>query len=299
MDENNKKDILKELGLRLEFERNIAKVYNSNDGLVGLFPFDTYDQPYKNIKVITPTDSKVANKYQGKGIASEVYKKAEEHFKAKVIPDDEQSYQGNLLHEKYGQGKKFGVSSSELDSNLTKKERVQRHSRQKALNEIMTEIADNKYGDDVDVLSKFGSGRRNISEVSEKIRKNAPSRNVISLLNNAVGKSWDEASQKINRDKLRELIPLTLSRVKSVTPMLLKGAAAGATAGLSLASEAADTEEFGDAPEQAALQRESDEYNRRKKTLSQYPEASQMYDELDQGKAFDARRDALLKLTQK
>jgi hypothetical protein len=86
---------------------------------------------------------------------------------------------------------------------------------------------------------------------------------------------------------------------RSVAPMLLKGAAAGATAGLSLASEAADTEEFGDAPEQSALLRESDEYNRRKKTLAQYPEASQMYDELDQGKAFDARRDALLKLTQK
>jgi hypothetical protein len=51
--------------------------------------------------------------------------------------------------------------------------------------------------------------------------------------------------------------------------------------------------------EDAAFKRESDEYNRRKKTLAQYPEASQMYEELDQGKAFDARRDALLRLTQK
>ncbi len=35
------------------------------------------------------------------------------------------------------------------------------------------------------------------------------------------------------------------------------------------------------------------------KTLQQYPEAQKMYDEMDSGKAFDFRRDALNKLVTK
>lgn len=63
------------------------------------------------------------------------------------------------------------------------------------------------------------------------------------------------------------------------------------------ASEAADTEEMGGAPEQAALLREIDERNRRKKNLESSPEiqaaSKKLYEEADTGKMFDPRRDAL------
>jgi hypothetical protein len=81
---------------------------------------------------------------------------------------------------------------------------------------------------------------------------------------------------------------------KSVAP-LLGGAAGLAYSG---ASEAADTEAMGDAPEQAALLRESDEHNRRQKALAKNPELAKLYEGLDSGKSLEgnARRAALIKL---
>jgi hypothetical protein len=85
---------------------------------------------------------------------------------------------------------------------------------------------------------------------------------------------------------------------RSVAP-LLTGAAGLAMSG---ASEAADTEATGDAPEQAALLREVDEANRRTKALKNEearPGLEKMYEEADTGKMFDARRDALQALKRK
>lgn len=79
---------------------------------------------------------------------------------------------------------------------------------------------------------------------------------------------------------------------KSVAP-LLGGAAGLAYSG---ASEAADTEAMGDTPEQAALLRESDEYNRRKKAIEKVPEMSKLYDAMDSGESLNARRAALEKM---
>ena len=64
---------------------------------------------------------------------------------------------------------------------------------------------------------------------------------------------------------------------KGVAPLLGKAAAAGAGGALSLASEAADSEETGDAPEQNALLREIDERSRR----SANPDLAPLYENID------------------
>jgi hypothetical protein len=81
---------------------------------------------------------------------------------------------------------------------------------------------------------------------------------------------------------------------RGVAPILAGGAGLLASA----ASEASDTEATGEAPEQAALLREVDEANRRKKAKKLSPEEikyslEQLYNDADTGKMFDARRDAL------
>jgi hypothetical protein len=80
---------------------------------------------------------------------------------------------------------------------------------------------------------------------------------------------------------------------RGMAPLL----AGGAGLALSAAAEAADTEESGEGPEQAAMLREIDERNRRKKNLESSPEiqaaSKKMYEEADTGKMFDPRRDAL------
>lgn len=59
---------------------------------------------------------------------------------------------------------------------------------------------------------------------------------------------------------------------KGVAPVLAKGAVMGAGGLASLASEAADTESTGEAPEQAAMLRDIDQRNREKKILEAMPE---------------------------
>jgi hypothetical protein len=80
---------------------------------------------------------------------------------------------------------------------------------------------------------------------------------------------------------------------RAVAPFLAGGVGLAVTA----AAEAADSAESEDGPEQAALLREIDERNRRKKNLESSPEiqaaSKKMYEEADTGKMFDPRRDAL------
>lgn len=92
---------------------------------------------------------------------------------------------------------------------------------------------------------------------------------------------------------------LKSGKFKGMAPILAKGAAAGATGLMSLASEAADAETLNDGTEEEAFIRDMQEKNRRMKTLEQYPEAQKMYDEMDSGKAFDIKRDALRNLIKK
>jgi hypothetical protein len=87
---------------------------------------------------------------------------------------------------------------------------------------------------------------------------------------------------------------LKSGKFKSVAPLLLaKGVAGGATGMLSLASEAADSEEMGDAAEQEAFQRESDEANRRSKALKKNPEMKAVYENIDNP---DLKREALMRI---
>lgn len=80
---------------------------------------------------------------------------------------------------------------------------------------------------------------------------------------------------------------------RGVAPLL----AGGAGLALSAAAEAADTEDMGGASEQAAMLRDIDERNRRKKNSESSPEiqaaSKKMYEDADTGKMFDPRRDAL------
>lgn len=79
---------------------------------------------------------------------------------------------------------------------------------------------------------------------------------------------------------------LKSGRFKSLAPLL------GGTAGLAVSgvSEAADTEAMGDATEQEAFQRESDEANRRAKALKTNPEMKAIYESIDNP---DLKRQAL------
>jgi hypothetical protein len=79
---------------------------------------------------------------------------------------------------------------------------------------------------------------------------------------------------------------LKSGRFKSLAP-LLGGAAGLAVSGV---SEAADTEAMGDAIEQEAFQRESDEANRRAKALKTNPEMKAIYESIDNP---DLKRQAL------
>jgi hypothetical protein len=74
---------------------------------------------------------------------------------------------------------------------------------------------------------------------------------------------------------------LQSGRFKSLAPILTKGAVAGAGGIATLAAEAADTENMGDAAEQEAFQRESDEANRRSKAIQKVPEMKAVYDNID------------------
>jgi hypothetical protein len=82
---------------------------------------------------------------------------------------------------------------------------------------------------------------------------------------------------------------LKSGKFKSVAP-LLGGAAGLAISGV---SEAADTEAMGDALEQEAFQRESDEANRRSKALKINPKMKEVYDNIDNP---DLKREALSRI---
>jgi hypothetical protein len=90
---------------------------------------------------------------------------------------------------------------------------------------------------------------------------------------------------------------------KSVAaPVVGKGLATAAGGVYSVASEAADSEEEGSSSEQNALLRERDEQTRRDNNMQDASPIEKqtfqnMYNELDSGKAFDARRDALRKIS--
>lgn len=89
---------------------------------------------------------------------------------------------------------------------------------------------------------------------------------------------------------------------KGIAPVVAKAGLATAGGLASLASEAADSEDEGSSTEQAALLREVDERKRRDTAMNvSSPEEKQVlssiYDELDNGKTFDVRRDALKKLS--
>lgn len=103
-------------------------------------------------------------------------------------------------------------------------------------------------------------------------------------------------------DKMDNLAKTRIYR--SMAPMALKSGLATAGGMVSLASEAADSPEAGDAIGQDAFERELAERKRRDAavniaTPAQKEALSSVYNNLDSGNTFDVRKDALRKLTGK
>jgi hypothetical protein len=87
---------------------------------------------------------------------------------------------------------------------------------------------------------------------------------------------------------------------KGMAPMLAKGAAAGAGGLASLAAEASDSEDLGNASEQSAMLREIDQANREKKMLGMIPEQNKPAVEQDlEDQRLGLKRSALESLLKK
>jgi hypothetical protein len=87
---------------------------------------------------------------------------------------------------------------------------------------------------------------------------------------------------------------------KGMAPVLAKGAAVGAGGLASLAAEASDAEDLGNAPEQAAMLREIDQANREKKMLGMVPEQNKAAVEQElEDQRLGVRRSALESLLRK
>lgn len=98
----------------------------------------------------------------------------------------------------------------------------------------------------------------------------------------------------IKRSKGLDRVPF--KALKSIAPVLAKAGLATAGGTMSLAAEAADSEDMGGAAEQSAFLRERDEMVRRKDAMSSAsPEQQQglnkMYEEMDNGQASNTLRD--------
>jgi hypothetical protein len=83
---------------------------------------------------------------------------------------------------------------------------------------------------------------------------------------------------------------------RGIGPVALKAGAAVGGGALSLASEAADSEDMGGQLEDEAFQRESDEANRRKKALAAEPQMSKVYENIETPHNIQDKVGALLKL---
>lgn len=169
---------------------------------------------YQNIDTITPYATYLPKEEHGKGLASRLYKAAEELTGRKIVADDNQTVGGDILHERKGLGNKFGISEEELTNRLTPTEKLMREDRKKALNSALEALSENPT---VDTLWR--------QKHAIDINKNLEPRNIQSLLQNAYNKVEDLDLPEKSK-AIKSAIPKILSRVKSVLPLGLGAAAA-------------------------------------------------------------------------
>lgn len=213
-------------------------------------PFTHDNRAYKSIKTLTPYSTEIPKQLRGKGLASDIYKRAEADIGSKIIPDSIQLPGGFHLHDKYGFGNKFGMSEDELMSKLSSEDKMARIGRKEALRQVLDKAQKEGYGKGItDVLE---SGNDDLYKLLRSdMTPNADS--VYDLFNHSLYESLKEAGDSSYLQKLKSNIPKYLSKVKSVAPVALTG---GLGLAISGASEAADTEAMGGSEEQEALERD-------------------------------------------
>lgn len=289
---------LKELGLNPEIEEvngGLMMRLSDQEGRTTELPFIKEEHLYKKQKGYVPGSTFIPEDWRGKGVATEAYKAIESITGLPIFPDNEQTPAGYGLHNAKGYGKEFGLSEAQLESKLMPSEKMKRNARKKILTDILNNAA-NK--------ADSGTSVENLQwDILPQLREALPEKektNMLTIARNAIREATDKKGTNSFSDYLKNNIPRYASKLKSMTPMALKGLGAAAGGVASLAAEASDAEEEGSSAEQAALLRDIDQRNREKAMLQAVPEQNRptMQDELE-AQRLGLRRSAIESLLKK
>lgn len=261
---------LKELGLNPKLEqdrRDLNLILSDAEGRTAELPFSREETLYKNQKGYTPTSTLLPKEWRNKGIATEAYKAIENITGLPIFPDDEQTPSGYALHDKKGYGKEFGLSEKDLDAKLMPSEKMERNARKKVLGDLLNSAAS-----EIDGGAKYDDVQWGLLSQLNNLLPNKEKTNIFTVARNSVLDAEKNRGAESISDYIRNNIPRYASKIKSISPTLLKGLGTAAGGAASLAAEASDAEDLGNAPEQAAMLREIDQANREKKMLGMVPE---------------------------
>jgi hypothetical protein len=245
-----------EAKVRGKVEGNIpVDLYNKETGeIVSTFPFEREAGRYRSFDTIKPKSSFLPEEYQGKGVASSLYSKLEDALNAKVIPDDYQTEAGDMLHEKAGYGKKFGLSNKFLSERLSDSEKADLSNRRGAVERGLRDVLEQK-------VSDFDEAKEIMEDQAMRIASPEKRETVQSTIHNALRRAAKGAEEgPVDLDRLASLKKLVNKRVLSALPGASMGAAM--LAGTSPAEAAA--EELlppGMEPDALGPERGSEEYN--------------------------------------
>jgi hypothetical protein len=208
-------ELLKELGLAAEYKKSKNETFvnlkDKQNKAVGTYSFDNTPE-YSNIETIKPAGVFLEEPYRGKGVTSSLYKELEKSG-GRIIPDDVQTLEGYMLHQKKGSGEKFGLSEDEYLKKLTPEEFQQREARKKALASTLENITNKPTPKEARNLGY------NLRKSFEQSGQN--SKNLQTLVEN-----FSEAlPENVDLDTIKSRIPSVLSKVKMV-PLI--GTALGA-----------------------------------------------------------------------
>lgn len=260
---------LKELGLNPELEQTNGDLLlrlRDQAGVTTELPFVKEEHLYKNQKGYVPGSTFLPESWRGKGIATEAYKAVENITGLPIFPDNEQTPAGYGLHDSKGYGKNFGLSEKELEAKLMPSEKMERNARKKVLSDLLSNAADK-----IDLGKDYNQVQWDLLPEVRQALPDKEKTNITTVARNALLDSYQKGQENFS-EYLRENIPKYASKIKASTPMLLKGLGTAAGGAASLAAEASDAEDLGNAPEQAAMLREIDQANRERKMLGMIPE---------------------------
>lgn len=253
-------EILDKMGLTMEYEDipednvKLAKIRDPKNPLKSADTmFEVSNNLYKDVKTIEPKGVFFPNEWQGQGLATELYKELENITGGKIVPGDDQTEKSFGLHEKRGFGKEFGLKESTLNKLMSPNEKKERDIRKEALRRGLESLSSEMEG-----LSKKGVLPKDLaldeykSDIDNKLLGNIDSRNAPSIMDNIIMQARKLPSAGKAAEFIKDNIPSSLSKVKSIAPFLTGGAGLV----LSAASEASDSPEAGDILGQDALERD-------------------------------------------